>query len=121
MITHLKFVSVPTRDQDVALNFWTKQIGLEILTDQPFGNSQRWIELGFGSSDTRLVLFTPEGQENRIGSQFNGSLACDNVEATFRQLSDRGVEFMSAPKNEPWGTFAIMKDPDGNQFVLSSK
>jgi predicted enzyme related to lactoylglutathione lyase len=55
------------------------------------------------------------------GSQFAGALACDNVERTYEELSARGVEFLGAPKVEPWGTFAIMKDPDGNQFVLSSK
>jgi len=32
----------------------------------------------------------------------------------------RGVEFVGEPKRETWGTFAMFKDPDGNQFVLSS-
>ena len=41
-------------------------------------------------------------------------------EATYRQLRQRGVEFVSEPKQQPWGTFAIMKDPDGNQFVVGS-
>ena len=27
MITHVKFVSIPTRDQDRALKFWTEQAG----------------------------------------------------------------------------------------------
>ncbi len=119
MITHIKFVSIPTRDQDAALAFYTEKLGFRVITDQPFG-PQRWIELRIASSETRFVLFTPQGQEDRIGSQFNGALACDDVEATWRQLSSRGVEFVSEPQKQPWGTFAIMKDPDGNQFVLSS-
>jgi predicted enzyme related to lactoylglutathione lyase len=119
VITHIKFVSIPTRDQDAALAFYTEKLGFRVITDQPFG-PQRWIELRVGSSETRFVLFTPPGQEERIGSQFNGSLACDDVEATYRQLSARGVEFVSPPQKQPWGEFAIMKDPDGNQFVLSS-
>jgi len=121
MISHIKFVSIPTEDQDRAVDFWTRKVGFEVLTDQPFNGDQRWIELGIGSSLTRLVLFTPDGHENRIGAQFNGSFACDDVEATFRQLAGRDVEFISPPKKEPWGTFAIMKDPDGNEFVLSSR
>jgi len=40
---------------------------------------------------TRVVLFTPEGHESRIGTFFNGSLACDDVHATYRQLRQRGV------------------------------
>ena len=121
MITHVKFVSIPTADQDRALEFWTRQVGFTLLTDQPFSDKQRWIELKVGSSDTRFVLFTPEGQEERIGSFFNGALACDDVEATHRQLSERGVQFDSPPQKQPWGTFATFRDPDGNQFVLSSR
>ena|SRR5215831_8576216 len=120
MITHIKFVSVPVSDQERALQFYTQKLGFELATNQPFNDKQRWIELRIGNSATRFVLFTPEGQENRIGSFFNGSLACDDVEATHRQLVKRGVEFISDPKKEPWGTFAKFKDPDGNQFVLSS-
>jgi predicted enzyme related to lactoylglutathione lyase len=121
MITHVKFVSIPTSDQDRALAFWTDRVGFTVLSDQPFSDSQRWIELKVGNSDTRFVLFTPEGQEDRIGSFFNGALACDDVEATHRQLSERGVEFASPPQKQPWGTFATFRDPDGNRFVLSSR
>ena len=121
MITHVKFVSIPTSDQDRALKFWTEQVGFTLMTDQPFSDKQRWIELKVGSSDTRFVLFTPDGHEDRIGGFFNGALACDDVEATHRQLSERGVKFDSPPQKQPWGTFATFRDPDGNQFVLSSR
>ena len=121
MITHVKFVSIPTRDQDRALKFWTEQVGFTLMSDQPFSDAQRWIELSVGNSPTRFVLFTPDGQEDRIGSFFNGALACDDVEATYRQLSERGVAFDSPPQKEHWGTFASFRDPDGNQFVLSSR
>jgi predicted enzyme related to lactoylglutathione lyase len=120
MITHVKFVGIPTRDQARALQFYTEKLGFEISTNQPFNDKQRWIELRIANSQTRVVLFTPEGHEDRIGTFFNGSLACDDVEATYRQLRQRGVEFTSEPQKQPWGTFAIFKDPDGNQFVLGS-
>jgi predicted enzyme related to lactoylglutathione lyase len=120
MITQLKFVSIPTRDQARALDFYTEQLGFEVATDQKFDDKQRWIELRIGNSATRVVLFTPPGHEERIGAFFNGSFACDDVQATYRQLTARGVEFVSPPQKQPWGEFAIFKDPDGNQFVLSS-
>ena len=120
MISHIKFVGVPTRDQDRALKFWTEKMGFRVMTDSPMG-SQRWIELSIGKAQTGLVLFTPEGQEDRIGTFHNGSFACDDVEATYRQLSERGVEFEGEPQKQPWGSFAIFKDPDGNRFVLASR
>jgi predicted enzyme related to lactoylglutathione lyase len=121
MITHVKFVSIPTADQQRSLKFYTEKMGFEVSTDQPFDGKQRWIVLRIANSPTRFVLFTPEGHENRIGTFFNGSLACDDVTATYRQLSGRGVEFVKPPEKQPWGEFAIFKDPDGNQFVLSSQ
>ena len=120
MITHLKFAAIPTRDQARALQFWTEQVGFEVMTDQPMGE-QRWIELRVHNSPTMIVLWTQEGQEDRIGSFFNGSFACDNVQETYRQMQERGVEFLEPPKKQPWGEYAVFKDPDGNQFVLGSK
>ena len=121
MITSVKFVNVPTRDQDRALAFYTGKLGFRLVTDQPFGPDRRWIELAIGHSDTRFVLFTPPGEEHRVGDRFSGALACDDVEATHRQLSARGVEFESPPARQPWGTFAVMRDSEGNRFVLSSR
>lgn len=119
MISHIKFVSIPTLDQERALKFWTEQVGFRVLTDQPFG-AQRWIELRVGKSETRFVLFTMDGGM-QPGMPFNGSLGCDNVEETYQEMSAKGVTFTEAPQKQPWGTFAKFTDPDGNTFVLSSK
>jgi predicted enzyme related to lactoylglutathione lyase len=119
VITQLKFAGIPVRDQDRAVHFWTEKMGFKVVTDQPMGD-QRWIELSIRTSATRIVLFTPPGHEDRIGSFFNGSFECDDVEATYRQLSAKGVEFVKPPKREDWGTSAIFKDSEGNQFVMSS-
>jgi catechol 2,3-dioxygenase-like lactoylglutathione lyase family enzyme len=120
MITHVKFVSIPTTDQDRALAFYTEKLGFKIVTDQPFDGRQRWIELRVGGSDTRFVLFTMDDGP-KPGGTFNGALACDNVERTYDELKSRGVEFAAPPTQEPWGTFAIFKDPDGNQFLIATK
>ncbi|MDB4874820.1 MAG: Glyoxalase/bleomycin resistance protein/dioxygenase [Gemmatimonadetes bacterium] len=121
MIKSIKFTSIPTRDQQRALTFWTEQVGFVVHTDQPFDEHQRWIELRIKGSDTHLVLFTAHGQEERIGSFAGVSFACENVEKTYEELSARGVEFADPPRKEDWGTSAIFKDVDGNSFVLSSR
>jgi hypothetical protein len=38
-----------------------------VVTDSPFDGKQRWIELGMPRAETKLVLFTAEGQEKMIG------------------------------------------------------
>lgn len=120
MIRQVKFVSIPTRDQDKALAFWTEKMGFKVTTDQPMGESQRWIELLIPGAQTGVVLFTMDGQEDRIGTPFNGSFATDDVEYAYEKLKAKGVEFSSPPVKQPWGTFATFRDPDGNSFVLSS-
>ena len=121
MIRAVKFVSIPVRDQDRALEFYTTKLGFEILTDQPMGPGQRWIELGIPRAETRVVLFTMQGHEDRIGGQSNVVFSSDNVERTAEQLAAKGVEFVQPAKKESWGTSAIFKDVDGTQFVLSSR
>jgi predicted enzyme related to lactoylglutathione lyase len=121
VITRLKFIGIPTTDQDRALEFYTEKLGFTVSTDQVFDGKQRWIELRIAHSPTRVVLFTPPGHEDRIGTVFNGAFACDDVTATYRQLKARGVAFVSEPQKQPWGEYAVFKDPDGNQFVLSSQ
>jgi catechol 2,3-dioxygenase-like lactoylglutathione lyase family enzyme len=121
MIRGIKFVSVPVTDQDRALQFFTEKLGFKVATDQPFNGKQRWIERLIPGAETGLVLFTPEGHEDRIGSFQPLSFTSDDAFATAKTMKERGVEFVSDPKKEPWGTSAIFKDPDGNQYVLSSR
>lgn len=121
MIKRIKFLGIPVRDQDRALRFYTELLGFRVLTDQQFTPSQRWIELSIPGADTGITLFTPPGQEDRIGSFINTSWECDNIEKTYQELSEKGVEFTGPPQKQSWGTSAILKDSEGNQIVLSSR
>jgi catechol 2,3-dioxygenase-like lactoylglutathione lyase family enzyme len=121
MIRGIELVSIPVRDQDASLKFYTEKLGFKVLTDQPYTPQQRWIELLIPGAESRLALFTPEGNEDRIGSFQPVTFWCDDIFATARILKSRGVEFEAEPKTEVWGTMAIVKDGDGNRFVLSSR
>lgn len=121
MIKGIKFVNIPVADQDRALAFYTEKLGFRIQTDQPFNENQRWIELSIPGADTGVTLFTPDEHKNRIGTFSGISFLTDDVERTYDELAARGVEFPAPPTKQPWGTFAMFKDPDGNQFVVSSR
>ncbi len=121
MIKHIKFVSIPVADQQRALDFYTGKLGFRILTDQPFDSKQRWIELGIPGGETNLVLFTPTGHEDRVGTFGPCTFHCDDIDKTYEELTAKGVEFTGPPQRQPWGTFAMMKDSEGNSFVLSAR
>ncbi|MFD1676204.1 VOC family protein [Alicyclobacillus fodiniaquatilis] len=117
----VRFVSIPVRNQDVSLSFYTEKLGFQLVTDQPFGGGQRWIELKPPGSDILVVLFTPPGDEGRIGSFQNVAFTSDDVEAEYIRLRDLGVEFVRPAERAEWGGMqAIFRDPDGNTFVLAS-
>jgi len=121
VIRGVKFISIPVRDQDAALAFYTQKLGFRVQTDQPFGQGQRWIELAIPGADTGVALFTPPGHEERIGGFQSISFWCDDVFATAEIFEKKGVTIVKAAKKETWGTSAIFADPEGNQFVLSSR
>jgi catechol 2,3-dioxygenase-like lactoylglutathione lyase family enzyme len=120
MIKAIKFASIPVTDQDRALEFYTKKLGLKVITDSPFDGKQRWIELGFPRTETRVVLFTADEHKKMIGGVMNITFMADDVMATAHEMKAKGVEFVQEAEKADWGTAAIFKDPDGNQFVLST-
>jgi predicted enzyme related to lactoylglutathione lyase len=121
MIKRIKFLGIPVEDQDRALKFYTEILGFRIFTDQQFSEKQRWIELSIPGAETGIVLFTPDGQEDRVGTFVNTSWEVDDVEKTYAELQAKGVEFNGPPQKQSWGTFVIMKDSEGNQIVLGTR
>jgi predicted enzyme related to lactoylglutathione lyase len=123
MIRRLKFVGIPVRDQDRACEFYVQKLGFQVVTDQPMGAGgpgMRWIELRPPKGETGIALFTPPGQEDRIGTFAGISWECDDVQKTYEELVAKGVEFTKPPEKQPWGMMAIMQDSEGNQMVLST-
>src|ERR1700751_2353467 len=102
MIKQIKFVSIPVADQNRALDFYTDKLGFTIITDQPFDEKQRWIEWRVPKAETRVVLFTPEGDENGIGVFINISYSCEEIDETYAELKNRGLELKGPPQKQPW-------------------
>lgn len=122
MITQVSFVSIPVADQQRALAFYTEKLGFEVTTNEPMGEGgPRWIELRPApGAQTRVVLFTPEGQEDRIGTFATAAFTADDVRKTCEELKGRGVEFTMPPTEQPWGVMAQFKDSEGNTFVVAT-
>lgn len=119
MIKGIKLVTVPVSNQEEAVRFYSEKLGFKKTTDQPFGEGVRWIEMSPPQSHTRIVLYPPmPGQQ--LGSFQPIVFTTDDVEATYREMTERGVEFSQPPKTEDWGTSSVFKDQDGNMFALTS-
>ncbi len=118
MITGIRGVNIKVRDQDRSANFWTEQVGLEVVSDvvMPDFAPRRWLETGAASRNALMILHWPIFDEVEF---FSGiTFTCDDIHQTYEELKAKGVEFVSEPFLAGFGWWATFKDPDGNVFVL---
>jgi predicted enzyme related to lactoylglutathione lyase len=119
MITGAKKVRISVLDQERAKAFWIDKLGAQLAQDESYGED-RWLEVRL--PDGLLVVLehrdgdapdAPEGQPNTPVF-----LACDDLNATYTELADRGVEFLQKPIELPFGSWSLFTDGQGNRFAL---
>jgi uncharacterized glyoxalase superfamily protein PhnB len=122
-------------DQDEALDFYTKKLGLEVRVDVtvPELGNFRWLTVAPpGQEDISIVLMaipgppvmdpdTAEQVKALMAKGFAGTvfLTTDDVHASYDELKGRGVEFTEAPEERPYGIDSGFRDPSGNSFRLT--
>ena len=130
MITYVHSATVLVQDQDQAVDFYVNTLGFEKRRDSPFGEGSRWIEVAPPGGQTAIALLRPEdtghGEGGRplptVGGPTGVSLIVDDMEATYRELSGKGVRFTSPPQQMPWGAMATwFTDQDGNSYFLTDQ
>jgi catechol 2,3-dioxygenase-like lactoylglutathione lyase family enzyme len=116
MITHLRVLSVPVKDQEKAKKFYTEVLGFECTTDSSWGEGMRWIEVAPKGSQTAFSLVTwfPNMQPGGIAGMV---LVSDKLEQDHTLLREKGVKIADIEAT-PWGHFAHFEDPDGNAWEL---
>jgi predicted enzyme related to lactoylglutathione lyase len=122
MITGVSKVVVAVDDQELSREFWTSQVGFELLRDESYGD-ERWIELRPPEGGPLLVLSPRNGDEPRpeVSNQLPHSplfFNCADIEATYRELSDRGVSFAVPPQRQHFGWWSLFEDPEGTRYAL---
>jgi serine phosphatase RsbU (regulator of sigma subunit)/predicted enzyme related to lactoylglutathione lyase len=115
-------VVVFVRDLDVSKRFYVNQLGFELITERCLPNGVRWIEVAppDGSANLALVEPKPDRPEYKLIGGYRWVLfMAEDVHATYKEWSERGVRFLFAPETPGWGgTFTRFEDPDGNAFGL---
>ena len=121
MIDGIYAASVYVNDQAAALAWYTGVLGMEVRLDAPFEGGLRWLEVAPSGSSTNLLLIHGYGgwAPERVGIETGVVLTAADVEAAYRDLAGRGVDFPMPPQRFDWGWNAVLADPDGNSFVLS--
>jgi catechol 2,3-dioxygenase-like lactoylglutathione lyase family enzyme len=114
MITHLKFVGIPTRDQDRAIDFYTARLGFELA----FGDTADPPNY-VGFRRDAVVLHMQFQYEHEMGT-IRLRFLVEDPDALFSEYRERAVECTATGiRDTPWGTreFALY-DLDRNALTF---
>jgi uncharacterized glyoxalase superfamily protein PhnB len=122
-------------DQEEALAFYTKKLGMEVRMDVtlPELGDFRWLTVSPpGQEDFAIVLMAIPGQpvmddatagqvRELMGKGFAGTvfLTTDDCRRSYAELKQRGVEFTEEPEQRPYGIDCGLRDPSGNHLRLT--
>ena len=125
---HLELVSLVVDEYDEAIDFFVGVLGFELVEDVPSttndGRPKRWVVVRPPGATTGLLLARADGERQRaiVGAQHAGRvgffLRVDDVDGEWRRLVTAGVEFVSEPRDEPYGRVAVFIDVAGNRWDL---
>ncbi|MFO0555157.1 MAG: VOC family protein [Polyangiaceae bacterium] len=127
-MSHLELVALVVDDYDAALAFFVGTLDFELVEDVPSltndGRPKRWVVVRPRGGQTSLLLAQADGERQRaaVGAQFAGRvglfLRVDDFDASFSRMRERGVTFVTEPRDEPYGRVAIFLDCSGNRWDL---
>jgi catechol 2,3-dioxygenase-like lactoylglutathione lyase family enzyme len=115
-ITSFEIVSVPVADQERAKKFYRDVLGFDLLRDEPMGPSGRWIQLAPPGCATTIALVS-WFETMRPGGLHGVMLNSSDIDRDHQDLSAKGLQ-LTQIEQQPWGRFAMFKDPDGNGWIL---
>ena len=103
-------VAVVVSDANKSADWYKEKLGFEIRDKEG-----HWVTVAPKSSEVVLHLC-----ESKPLEQGNTGIAfsVDDLDSVYKELSGKGVEFTVKPTKEEWGSYAMFKDPDGNEFWL---
>ncbi|NYH78752.1 catechol 2,3-dioxygenase-like lactoylglutathione lyase family enzyme [Actinopolyspora biskrensis] len=123
---HLEQLTLIVDDYDEAIRFFLDALEFELVEDSPSstddGREKRWVVVRPPGATTALVLARAddERQERVVGDQFAGRvglfLRVDDFQASYDRMRAAGVEFVTEPRQEPYGRVAVFVDVAGNRW-----
>ena len=134
-MTKLGTVSVWVHNQDEALAFYTRKLGWEVRSDltMPEMGDFRWLLVSPKEQpDVAVALMaipgppvmdpqTAQQVQDLTAKGFTGTLflTTDDVQADYKELKGRGVDFLEEPHEMPYGIDSSFRDPSGNSIRLT--
>ena len=111
-------VIIPVSDQDKALEFYTGILGFEVRADIPFGEGDRWLEVGPPGAATGIAIMPPRPGASPGQDQSCVALTTNDLDADYATLREKGVDVDEPMGGEgPVPRMFFFRDPDGNNLL----
>jgi catechol 2,3-dioxygenase-like lactoylglutathione lyase family enzyme len=124
----IDLATIVVDDYDRAIEFFVAALGFSLVEDSAAltndGRPKRWVVVRPPGAETGILLARADGerQASAIASQTAGRvgffLRVEDFDAAYGRMRTAGVEFVTAPRDEPYGRVAVFIDVAGNRWDL---
>lgn len=124
----LTLITIVVDNYDRAIEFFTGILGFDLVEDSPSltndGRPKRWVVVRPPGAETGILLARADGQDqaavagNQVAGRVGFFLRVGDFDAAYARMTAAGVEFVSAPRSEPYGRVAVFLDVVGNRWDL---
>ena len=112
--TQISSVAVLVNDAEKSAKWYVEKLGFEA------SKQGHWVSVK--PKGSRMIIHLcekcEEWGEDRPGGNTGIGFLSDDKRKTFEELKSRGVQFKKELTTEWFGTYAIFKDLDGNEFWM---
>jgi catechol 2,3-dioxygenase-like lactoylglutathione lyase family enzyme len=114
MLTELSSVAVLVNDAKKSADWYREELGFEVTVQG------HWVAVR--PKNSKIVIHLcgkcEEWGDDKPGGNTGIGFYSDDKKKTYEELKAKGVEFAKDLTTEWFGTYAIFKDPDGNEFWM---
>lgn len=122
-------ISIPVRDQEKALQFYTSKLGFLKKLDEDLGGGNRWLTLvSKDAQDGPEILLEPAPNHFGPSKVYQDALFeagipytqfdVDSVQEEYERLTQLGVEFSMKPTQMGAVKVAVFNDTCGNRIQI---
>ncbi len=111
-MVRLDHLTIPVRQYARSREWYTNNLGLKVEFEIP---ERKTVAL---QDDADLTLFLVESADAQVKASCTLTFQVNDVDAKYRELSERGVVFEKTPQKLFWGYGAELRDPDGYLVYL---
>lgn len=125
---HLGLIAILVSEYDPAISFFVDALGFELVEDSPAltndGRPKRWVVVRPPGAATGLLLARADGEDQVaiVGKQAAGRVGffvhVEDFDSAYARMAAAGVQFVRAPRAEPYGRVAVFHDVAGNKWDL---